>query len=140
MCPYIETNLGEIRGVSISVISENNKTQTDIINEIINHNNTQICEGNRINNGSYITIHFTLPKENRFGIIQYDTVININLFEIVLSGLEHGFYDRLIISTIDHYVQQNHFSEGFKQATYNYKTLYDNGNCGYWGLGLQKVS
>ena len=148
MYPYIETYLGMIEDVTISVISNNNNTHEKKIDAVIKDNGIRMfeffCESNdpsidELINGSCVTIQCTLPEENRFGIIEYDVTIDADLFETIFHGLIHGFYDQLIGSVINHYVHPNHFSTGFKQATENYKHHYDNGDERQWGIGLQNL-
>lgn len=148
MYPYIKSYLGVIEGVSISVISNSDIMQGKNVDMLIKNNAMRIIGFNSGGNNSLhvevlddtcVIIHCILPKENRFGIAEYNVFIDTGLFETVISGLNHGFYDRLIGSTIKHYVPEKYFSDGFKQATEHYAHLYNNGDNQYWGVGLQKI-
>lgn len=149
MYPYIEAYLGMVEGVTISVISNNSKTHETKIDTAIKDSDVRMFEffcasndpsSDEMINGTCVTIQCTLPEENRFGIIEYNVMIDADLFETVFSGLKHGFYDRLIGSIINHYIHPKYFSDGFKQATENYKHHYDNGDDKQWGIGLQELT
>lgn len=140
MYSCIKIYLGKVKDTEIFIVS-NNQSHLDIIRDVFKKNDIPVlefkCSDDDVNDtSSSIKLKCILPNENKFGIGEYNVFININLFEIMISGFQYGFYDRLIGSIKEHYVKQNHFSDGFIQATENYKSIYDTGKFKYWGTGL----